>query len=62
MVAGIRAVVGGENSAYNILVEFQIKCQIDLLGDSRSGQDSCKKLRFGQNLALQPSKSLSSAL
>jgi len=31
MVAGIRAVVGGENSAYNILVEFQAKRQIDLL-------------------------------
>ena len=31
MVAGIRAVVGGENSAYNILIEFQAKRQIDLL-------------------------------
>ena len=31
MVAGIRAVVGSENSAYNILIEFQAKRQIDLL-------------------------------
>ena len=31
MVAGIRAVVGGENSAYNILIEFHAKRQIDLL-------------------------------
>ena len=31
MVAGIRLVVGGENSAYNILIEFQAKRQIDLL-------------------------------
>ena len=25
MVAGIKAVVGGENSTYNILIEFQVK-------------------------------------
>jgi len=31
MVAGIRLVVGGENPAYNILIEFQAKRQIDLL-------------------------------
>ena len=31
MVTGIRLVVGDENSAYNILIEFQAKRQIDLL-------------------------------
>ena len=31
MVTGIWFVVGGENSAYNILIEFQAKRQIDLL-------------------------------
>ena len=36
MVAWIRAVVGGENSAYYILIEFQAKRQIDLLGYART--------------------------
>jgi hypothetical protein len=31
VVAGIRLVVGGENSAYNIFIELQAKRQIDLL-------------------------------
>ena len=31
MVTVIRPVVGGENPAYNILIEFQAKRQIDLL-------------------------------
>ena len=34
MVAGIGLVVPCENSAHNIFVEFQAKCQVDLLGDS----------------------------
>ena len=34
MVAGIWLVVGGENSAHNILVEFQTKGQVDLLSNA----------------------------
>ena len=34
MIVWVRTVVGGENSAYNILVEFQAKGQVDLLSDT----------------------------
>ncbi len=36
MLAGIWLVVGGENSAHNILVEFQAKGQVDLLSNART--------------------------
>jgi len=34
MLAGIWLVVGGENSAHNILVEFQTKGEVDLLSNA----------------------------
>ena len=46
MVVGIGLVVRGESSTYNVLVEFQAKCQIDLLSDSGTAISGVVPLHF----------------